>query len=117
MGKIKKERNLLDLIPEKLCDSTVDKEGRVIILAPRFKSKLGKKIFEPIVKNRHIKIHLDEAGSIVWNLIDGEKTVFEIANILKNKLGENVEPVYERTGKLIAIMKVNKFITLKEKSD
>ncbi len=117
MAKLKKERNLLDLIPEKLCDSTIDEEGRVIILAPRFKSKLGKKIFEPIVKNRYVKIHLDEIGTFVWKHIDGEKDVFELSNLLKKEFGEKVEPVYERIGKFIAIMKVNNFINLKEKGE
>ena len=115
--KIRKERNLLDLIPEKLCESEVNEEGRVTILAPRFKSKLGKKIFEPIVKNKYVRIHLDEIGTFVWNEIDGQKDVFELSKLLKNEFGEKVEPVYERIGKFIAIMKVNGFIKLKEKGD
>ncbi|BBB33602.1 conserved hypothetical protein [Thermotomaculum hydrothermale] len=115
--KVKKERNLLDLIPEKLCESEVNEEGKVIILAPRFKSKLGRKIFEPVVKNKYVRIHLDEVGTFVWNEIDGQKNVFELSKMLKNEFGEKVEPVYERIGKFIAIMKVNGFIRLKEKGD
>ncbi len=115
--KEKKERNLLDLIPEKLCQATTDEEGKVTILAPRFKSKLGQKLFEPLVKNKYVKIHLDEIGTFVWNEIDGEKDVFELSELLKKEFGEKVEPVYDRIGKFIAIMKVNGFIKLKEKGE
>ena len=115
--KTRKERNLLDLIPEKLCESEINEEGKVTILAPRFKSKLGRKIFEPIVKKKYVKIHLDEVGTFVWNEIDGQKDIFELSKLLKKEFGEKVEPVYDRIGKFIAIMKVNGFIKLKEKGD
>ena len=115
MANLNKERNLLELIPEKVCESTIDEEGKVIILAPRFKSKLGKKIFEPIIKKKHVKIHLDKIGTFVWKEIDGKKDVFAISENLKKEFGEKVEPVYERIGKFIAIMKVNGFIKLKGK--
>lgn len=115
--KKRKERNLLDLVPEKLCESAFDEEGRTIILAPRFKSRFGKKIFEPFIKDKYVKIHLDKIGTFVWNEIDGQKDVFELSKLLKEKFGEEIDPVYERIGKFLAIMKVNNFIKLKEKGD
>ena len=116
MAKEKKSRNLLELIPHKLCESKIE-EGKVIILAPKFKSRLGKKLFEPLVKNKYVNIYLDDLGSFVWQQMDGKKTVFEISEKLKEEFGEEVEPVYDRIGKFLAIMRINRFIELKEKGD
>lgn len=50
------------------------------------------------------RIRLDQTGSLAWLLIDGERTVDEIANRLREELGESVEPVEERLGKLLQVM-------------
>ena len=42
------------------------------------------------------RITFDEYSSEVFNQIDGNKTVKEIGEKLKEKYGDNVEPLYER---------------------
>ena len=41
-------------------------------------------------------IHFDEIGSIVYPLLDGQRTVQEIGEILHEKLGDSAEPLFER---------------------
>ena len=49
-------------------------------------------------------IHLDENGSFVWPLIDGEKTVLDIAQLVDAHFGEAAKPLYERLVKFFQIL-------------
>jgi hypothetical protein len=41
-------------------------------------------------------IELDELGSRVWILIDGNRSVYDIGQELLKEFGEKCQPVYER---------------------
>ena len=47
-------------------------------------------------KPRYTKIHLDDNGTFIWPLIDGRKTVEDIAALVKDEFGEKAEPLYPR---------------------
>jgi hypothetical protein len=51
------------------------------------------KLFVPKNKSAVIRIRLEEHGTAVWDLIDGKRTVKEIADILANHF--NHEENYE----------------------
>ena len=53
-------------------------------------------------------------GSFLWPLFDGEKTVFEIGEFVKEHFGEKAEPLYERLTKYIQTLESYKFIEFKE---
>ncbi len=55
-------------------------------------------------------IHLDEIGSYVWKIIDGEKTVFEIGKELENKFSRKAFPVYERLTYFLGTLRESKLI-------
>lgn len=59
-------------------------------------------------------VHLDEHGSFVWPLIDGEKDITEIGVAVKEHFGENAEPLYERLARFFQILKSYNFITFKD---
>jgi hypothetical protein len=92
MGKKKtKEKNLLGLVPRKTKEFK-EEGGRIVIFYPKYHIKaIAKK-----VKNPCYKIKLDDLGSFVWKQIDGKRTVGEIARDLKERFGEDVEPVNSR---------------------
>ncbi|MDK2800681.1 MAG: hypothetical protein PWP27_2171 [Clostridiales bacterium] len=113
--KIKKTDNFLDLIPViKRNQSWIKKEnGLIEIIIPR------NKILDRIVRIFHktpkvMRIELDKVGSCVWKNIDGKKNIEEIGKILKAEFGQEVEPLYQRLGTYINILKNNKFIVLKK---
>ena len=58
-------------------------------------------------------IHLDENGSFVWPLIDGEKTIMEIAQLVDAHFGEKASPLYERLVKFFQILESYGFIQFK----
>ena len=76
-------KNLFDLVPFISEHITTEKEGELLVIAfPRFRSKFMQKYFVPKNKTATIHVHLDEHGSAVWDLIDGQRTIKEITDIL-----------------------------------
>lgn len=92
------EVNLLDLIPRQMVEYEVDDTKLVTLLAPRFKNKLLKKWLKPRMKQPYLKVKLDEIGSAVWLLCDGQRNVKEITTVLREQFQEKIEPCYERLG-------------------
>lgn len=106
-----KTTNVIEMIPAHNVLFEL-KDEIVVILAPKFKNKFFVKYIMSRMKQPHYRIHLDAFGSRAWNLINGEKTVFEIGAELKAEFGERIDPVYERLGLFINMLAQRKFITL-----
>lgn len=58
-------------------------------------------------------VHLDNTGSFLWPLIDGEKNILVLGEDLKESFGEAAEPLYERLAKFFQILESYSFITFK----
>ncbi|MDW7679046.1 MAG: PqqD family protein [bacterium] len=102
--------NLLELIPIRSIKSIDEADGTVTILKPKFKNPWVVKFVATRVKNPDYKVKLDAYGSFVWKQIDGERTIEEIGNNLREQFLEDVEPVYERLGDFIHSLIRFKFI-------
>jgi len=88
------QQNLFDMIPAISKHITTEKEGELSVIAfPRFKSEFMQKIFVPKNKSATVRIRLEEHGTAVWDLIDGQRTVRDIAAALAEHF--NHEPNYE----------------------
>lgn len=107
------EINLLDLIPVQNIESTENEEGLSILLKPKFSHPLLAKHLLPRLKKPHYKITLDEVGSFIWKLCDGENTVKDIGERLKQNFGSRVDPLYERLGLFLQNLEKNKFVSFK----
>ena len=57
-----------------------------------FFNKIAQKFFK---KPKVSYVHLDENGSFLWPLIDGEKSILELGVLVKEHFGEKAEPLYE----------------------
>lgn len=55
-------------------------------------------------------IHLDEMGSFVWPLLDGEKDIYEIGKLVEAEFGEKANPLYERLATYFRILESYKFV-------
>ena len=114
MKKKKKqvEINYLDLIPKKNPELGwhTDIRGRVILEMENkgFFHKIAQTVFG---KPRVSKIHLDTNGSFIWPLIDGKRTVTDIAALVKEEFGEKAEPLYPRIVKYFQIMESYGFVS------
>lgn len=107
----KKKENYLDYIPKKSKEiDWREKENgltQIIIYRDSLFDKLIRKLFFTPEK---YKVDLDDLGSFVWNLIDGEMSIYEISILVKDEFGEAAEPLYERLIQYMKILKNNKFI-------
>lgn len=55
-------------------------------------------------------VHLDEMGSFIWPIIDGEKTIAELGKDVDAHFGEKAHPLYERLAKYFQILDSYGFI-------
>lgn len=113
MKKQKLASNFLDKIPTRNPDIgyTVDEKG-VITLEIENKglfNRIAQKIFK---KPKISYIHLDEMGSFVWPIINGEKNITEIGEAVDEHFGEKAHPLYERLAKYFQILESYGFVKL-----
>lgn len=72
-------------------------------------------LFQKILKKPRISyVHLDEMGSFVWPLIDGEKTILEIGKAVEERFGDEAKPLYERLVKYFQILESYHYIYLNQ---
>lgn len=113
MGK-KKQKNYLDLVPERAeglrweCGA----DGIVVLQVENtgIFNRIAQKLFR---RPKYTNVHMDRYGSFLWPLIDGEKTVMELAGLQKEAFGEEVEPLYPRIVKYFQIVESYHFIRFK----
>lgn len=112
--EILKNTDFLELIPVRIHEHTVDSDGKVTLIVPKFKNKKLAKFCIPGTKSETFKINLDKLGSSTWLQIDGNKKVKDICEVLQKELGKEIEPVEERLGKFMSILYDQRYITFKE---
>lgn len=103
--------NYLDLIPQQVPELGWhrDLKQRVILEVENtgLFNTIAQKVFH---KPRFTKVHLDGMGSFIWPLIDGGKTVADLAELVKEEFGEAAEPLYPRIVKYFQIMESYHFV-------
>lgn len=104
-------KNYLDLVPEHNPSMKwhEDRNGRIVLEVENTGAinRIAQEIFH---KPRYTKVHLDEMGTFIWPLIDGKRTVADIADMVKEHFGEKAEPLYPRIVKYFQIVESYHFI-------
>ena len=111
----KKSMNYLDYVPKHNEKNTWEEKNGIVtinMVHTGFYNKLAQKFFHT-PKISHID--LDDYGSFVWKAIDGKNSVYQIAELLKEKYGEKADPLYDRLVKYMQILKNNEFVILEGK--
>ena len=106
------EINLFDCVPDTCFTWTENDKQLVVINMPRFHVPWMQKYLVPKSKSPHIKITLDEFGSLAWKKIDGETTIRRIAEVLVEEFGETVQPIEDRIAKFFQLLKNRGFLRL-----
>ena len=111
--KKKTNGNLLDKKPQRNKSIAWSKEPSGIITLEIENKGIFNRIAQKLLKKPKISyIHLDEMGSFVWPLINGEMDITEIGHEVKAHFGEKAEPLYERLAKYFQILESYGFISL-----
>jgi len=113
IGPEKSKINLLDLIPVRNIKWEKKEDGLIDLLKPKFELALLRKYVLPRLKSPYFKIKLDHVGSFIWEHCDGSLRVKDVAKNLKDKFGEDVEPLYDRLALFLKNLEKNHLIIFK----
>lgn len=61
------------------------------------------------------QLHLDELGSFVWCLLDGETDIIELGKAVEAQFGERAAPLYERLAEYVRLLDCHHYIEWREK--
>ncbi len=112
MKKTKKAENYLDRKPLRKEGITwkTDDEG-IVTLEIENKGVFNFLAQKLLKKPRISYIHLDEMGSFIWPIIDGNMDITQIGVLVDEHFGEKAHPLYERLAKYFQILDSYNFIT------
>lgn len=112
------EQNYLELIPQRNASIrwNTDENGRVTLEIDNkgFMNRLAQKLFK---KPKISFVYLDEMGSFVWPLIDGETNIIHIGELVREHFGEKADPLYERLAKYFKILESYGFVSFDKTTD
>lgn len=112
--KINEAENFLERIPvrSQYLNWAADEDGLVTLEIENtgFFNRIAQKVFR---KPKFSYVHLDKTGSFVWPLIDGEKDIITLGELVKERFGEEAEPLYQRLAKFFQILDSYHFISFK----
>ena len=107
--------NYLERIPMRAAHIawSADAEGKVTLEIENKGTfnRIAQKFFK---KPKISYVHLDETGSFVWPLLDGEKSIIELGKAVDEKFGAQAHPLYERLAKYFQILDSYGFIAWKK---
>ncbi len=74
------------------------------------------------IAQKHLKkppvtyVHLEGIGNFLWPLLDGEKSILMLGELVEKAYGEEAHPLYPRLAKYFQILESYRFITWKEEA-
>jgi hypothetical protein len=93
--------NLLGLAPLRYAQWE-EEDGKIVLLRPEPTVRGIKGLFERFFHRMSAnRIRLDAVGSFAWLHLDGERTVGQVAHLLREEFGEEVDPAEKRLAQLI----------------
>ena len=108
-------KNYLEKIPVRpeYLNWTRDEEGKVTLDVENkgLMNRIAQKFFK---KPRISHIHLDEMGSYIWPLLNGERNLIALGEMVKQQFGEKADPLYERLAKYFQILESYGFVQWKQ---
>jgi len=105
--------NLLDLRPVRLATWEESAEERVVLRRPRPAAPGLRGLFLRVTSAlAPPRLRLDPIGSQAWRDLDGTRSVGRVAAGLRERFGEAAEPVEERLGTLLRLLRRDGFLAL-----
>lgn len=107
------KENYLEKIPKRPDKIDWSVEDDVVTLHLENKGVFNRLAQTLLKKPKVSHIHLDEIGSFVWPLLDGDKNILELGELVEKHFGEKAHPLYERLAKYFQILDSYHFIEWK----
>lgn len=119
MGKKKTlriEQNYLELKPKRNASIRYSADESGVVTLEIENKGLMNRVAQKLFKKPKISfVHLDEMGSFVWPLIDGETDIIRIGELVREHFGDKAEPLYERLAKYFKILESYGFVCFDKK--
>lgn len=107
------KENFVDKIPVRKAGLNWSQDENGNITLEMENKGVANRIAQKLLKKPKISyIHLDENGSFIWPLIDGERSIFEIGEAVDEHFGEKAHPLYERLTQYFKILEKYGFVEL-----
>ena len=90
----------------------VAEDGRCVVLRPKFGDGRVGRWLATRVGDPHYRIRLDELGTFVWKACDGDTSVRDIAQSMREHFGPSVEPAEQRVMMFIRKMVSSRLMEL-----
>ncbi|MCR5700738.1 MAG: PqqD family protein [Lachnospiraceae bacterium] len=108
-------QNYLDFVPCRVetYKWEQDEKGDVTIFVENKGAfnRIAQKFFK---KPEVSQIHLQGIGNYIWPLIDGKTSIYNLGVKVKERFGDEAEPLYERLSEYISMLEQYGFVTLKK---
>lgn len=106
--------NYLDRIPIRPEGIAWSQDAKGIVTLDIENKGVANRLAQLILRKPKVShIHLDEIGSFVWPLVDGERTILSMGEQVEEQFGEKAKPTYERLAKFFQILDSYRFIEWK----
>ena len=103
---------LLDCVPRRSVEHEDGDDGRLVLLRPKYARGFLARWLQPQLKHKHFHIALDEIGTAVWEAIDGRRNVRQIADLLHDRFGEQLNSHHERCARFIEYLHQSAMVDL-----
>jgi hypothetical protein len=104
--------DLRTLCPEQRAAWEEAPDGRVVLLRPKFTHPLLVRWLLPLLRQKHFRIKLDDAGSFLWKAADGRTTVEVIGQRMASALKMDPDSVLPRIAAFLQQLEREQFIVV-----
>ncbi|MBE7026648.1 MAG: PqqD family peptide modification chaperone [Ruminococcaceae bacterium] len=112
---MKKSANYLDKVPAKNEKYTWTKDDKGIVTIEVPNKGVFHFLAQKLLKKPPVTyVHLDEFGSFVWPIIDGNTDIYVIGQRVEEEFKEKAQPLYERLVQYFKILESYSFIVWKK---
>lgn len=114
MKKNNSKENFLEKVPVRKAGLGWSQGDDGMVTLEMENKGIANRIAQKLLKKPKVSfIHLDENGSFIWPLIDGERDIFEIGKHVEAHFGEKANPLYERLSQYFKILEKYGFVEFK----
>lgn len=104
---------MLAMVPRQAVPFEQGPEGRVTLLRPKFVSPWLAWL-QHVLPHPVFRVRVDDLGSFLWLQVDGRRTCGDLCQALRERFGDQAEPVQPRALTFLYQMLQGRFITLEE---
>lgn len=101
-----------DVVVERAVEWEDGPGGGAVLLVPRFRRGPLARWLQPRLRNKCIRVKLDEIGSFAWRRFDGRTRFQDIVSAMQSHFGARAEPADDRLQKFCAILQKDRFVKL-----